>query len=299
MSTTVPAARFDRLEARADAVGQRAATAGPLALAAYELVRFGLKMAWACLFAGIMLGLMLVTRFAWPAEAPLARYDALTIAAVLVQVILLRTGIETPAEARTIAVFHLVGTVMEVFKTAMGSWVYPEPAVLRLGGVPLFTGFLYAAVGSFMVRAWGLFDFRFDRHPGIGALGGLSVAIYVNFFSHHVVMDVRWALFAAAIVLLGPATIHYRIWRRHRRMPLLLAAALAAVFIYLAENVGTFAGAWLYPSQRAGWQPVPPGKYGSWFLLMILSWTLVVALKGQRPAASPDVLQQRQPVGRR
>lgn len=32
---------------------------------------------------------------------------------------------------------------MFVYETAMGSWTYPEPSVLRIGGVPLFTGFGY------------------------------------------------------------------------------------------------------------------------------------------------------------
>ena len=37
---------------------------------------------------------------------------------------------------------------MEVFKTEAGSWTYPEDNLLRIGGVPLFSGFMYAAVGS-------------------------------------------------------------------------------------------------------------------------------------------------------
>jgi uncharacterized membrane protein YoaT (DUF817 family) len=31
--------------------------------------------------------------------------------------------------------------------------------------VPLFTGFMYAAIGSYIARCWRLFDFRFTRHP--------------------------------------------------------------------------------------------------------------------------------------
>jgi uncharacterized membrane protein YoaT (DUF817 family) len=54
-----------------------------------------------------------------------------------------------------IAIFHLVGTVMEVFKTAHGSWIYPEPSLLRIGGVPLFSGFMYACIGSYLARACG------------------------------------------------------------------------------------------------------------------------------------------------
>ena len=37
--------------------------------------------------------------------------------------------------------------------------------MLRIGGVPLFTGFMYAAVGSYLVRVYRLFDLRFDRYP--------------------------------------------------------------------------------------------------------------------------------------
>ena len=79
--------------------------------------------------------------------------------------------LETWEEAKVILVFHVVGTIMEIFKTWKGSWIYPEPSLLRSVGVPLFTGFMYAAVGSFMARCWRLFDFEFRRHPPIWALG--------------------------------------------------------------------------------------------------------------------------------
>ncbi len=248
----------------------------------YELARFGLKQAWASLFAGLMLALILATWAWYPKSAPLARYDFLVLAAVAIQATMLATRLETWTEARVIFVFHVVGTVMEIFKTAVGSWIYPEPSLLRIAGVPLFTGFMYAAIGSFMTRCWKLFDFEFTRHPPLWALALLSLAIYVNFFTHHYVVDIRWALFLAAALLLGPCVIHYRIWRVHRRMPMLLAALLTALFIWLAENIGTMSAAWIYPSQKAGWTVVPIGKLGAWFLLMILSYTLVAALNGAR-----------------
>jgi uncharacterized membrane protein YoaT (DUF817 family) len=255
------------------------AARGPAYVLFYEFVRFGLKMAWACLFAGLMLALLLGTYLFYPKMAALARYDFLTLSAVLIQIALLATKLESLEEARVIAVFHVAGTLMELVKTAHGSWSYPEPSLLRLRDVPLFTGFLYASVGSFMMRAWNLFDFRFDRHPPLWALVGLSGLIYVNFMVHKYVGDTRMVLIAAAVVLFWPATIHYRIWKVHRRMPLLLAAVLAAAFIFLAENVGTFAGAWVYPHQRAQWRLVSLYIYTSWFLLMIVSYTLVVACK--------------------
>ena len=78
-----------------------------------------------------------------------------------------------------ILAFHVVGTAMEVFKTSAGSWVYPEPALLRIGDVPLFSGFMYAAVDSFIARVWRIFDFRFDRYPPLWATWLLAAA-YMN-----------------------------------------------------------------------------------------------------------------------
>ncbi len=258
--------------------------AGPLASGAYEFLRFGVKQGWACLFGGTLLALLVATHLFYPRDAWLARYDFLLLACLALQGALLATRMETPEEARVILVFHLVGTGMEVFKTAMGSWTYPEPSLLRIGGVPLFTGFMYAAVGSYIARAWRLFDFRFTGHPPAWAVLALGAAIYVNFFTHHYLWDARWALFVATAILFGRCWVHFRPWRRWRRMPLLLGFALVALFIWFAENLGTFAGAWLYPHQRGGWSVVPIGKFGAWFLLMIISYALVFALHARAGA---------------
>ncbi len=170
-------ARFEAAEAR---LANQVALRGRVAAGIYEFLRFGIKQGWACLFGGAMLGLLLLTHFFYPAHAALARYDFLTLAALSVQILLLAAGMETWEEARVILLFHITGTVMELFKTHVGSWVYPEAAVLRIGGVPLFTGFMYAAVGSYIARAWRLFDFRFTRHPPLAATVALAGAIYLN-----------------------------------------------------------------------------------------------------------------------
>lgn len=270
-----------------DGIGQEAwrADTGSKGLAwrLAEFLAFGLKQAWACLFGGAILALILASHLWYPADATLTRYDALTLAAIGMQLLLWRTGLETSAEARVIAVFHAVGTAMEVFKTAMGSWVYPEAAVLRIGGVPLFTGFMYAAVGSYIARAWRLFDLRFDHHPGLPALAVLALAIYANFFAHHYLPDARWLLFAWTAWLFRRTRVHYRVRTLDRRMPLLVGFLLIAVFIWIAENLGTFAGAWYYPNQRGGWSTVPLAKLGSWYLLMILSYALVAGLHARGP----------------
>ncbi|MES2301842.1 MAG: DUF817 domain-containing protein, partial [Pseudomonadota bacterium] len=206
----------------------------------YETALFGFKQGWACLFGGLMLGMLLGTHLYWPQNSPLARYDALTLGAVAIQAAMLILRLETLSEAKVILAFHVVGTVMELFKTAYGSWLYPEPSVLRIAGVPLFSGFMYACVGSYIARVWRIFDFHFPGYPRPLATYGLALAIYVNFFAHHWLPDIRLVLFAVMGLLFWRTQVVFRVWREDRRMPLLLGWFLVALFIWVAENVATF-----------------------------------------------------------
>ena len=251
----------------------------------YEFLLFGFKQAWACLFGGLLLALLLGTHFFYPEDALLHRYDFLTLAALAIQAAMLAFRLETWAEAKVILIFHVVGTVMELFKTAAGSWIYPEASVLHIGAVPLFSGFMYAAVGSYIARVWRIFDFRYSTYPPRWATWVLAGAIYVNFFAHHWLPDIRLVLFAATILLFARTRVHFRNWRVHRWMPLLVGFLLVALFIWGAENIGTFAQAWTYPGQEHGWRMVSPAKLGSWFLLMLISFVLVELVA---PVREPD-----------
>lgn len=240
-----------------------------------EFLAFGLKQAWACIFGGALLAVIFAARFWYPDDAALARNDFLTLAAVGIQIVMIATRLETFRELRVIVLFHIVGTVMEIFKTDVGSWMYEGEGLLRIAGVPLFSGFMYAAVGSYLVRVYRLFDLRFTRYPPVWATAILAAAIYANFFTHHVIWDLRWVLLAAVVVLFARTWMHVRIFRRTLRMPVLLAFLLVALFIWFAENIGTLSEAWSYPDQVDGWQLVSIAKLGSWFLLMIISVVLV------------------------
>ena len=251
----------------------------------YEFVLFGFKQAWACLFGGLLLALLLATHFFYPESAALHRYDFLTLSAISIQAAMLAFRLETWAEAKVILIFHIVGTVMELFKTAAGSWIYPEASVLHIGAVPLFSGFMYAAVGSYIARVWRIFDFRFTNYPARSATWLLAAAIYINFFAHHWLPDIRMLLFAVTILLFWRTRIHFRNWRDHRWMPLLLGFLLVALFIWGAENIGTFARAWTYPGQEDGWKMVSLAKLGSWLLLMLISFVLVELVS---PVRKPD-----------
>ena len=60
----------------------RWAASRPSTLFIYEFVRFGIKQAWACLFGGVLLALLIATHLMYPADAALSRYDFLVLAAV-------------------------------------------------------------------------------------------------------------------------------------------------------------------------------------------------------------------------
>lgn len=264
---------------------------GPVSAAAFEFVAFGIKQAWACIFGGLLLVIILATHWWYPADAALSRNDFLVLAAITIQAVLLLSGLETLEEARIILVFHIVGTAMEVFKTSVGSWEYPGEGYLQIGDVPLFSGFMYAAVGSYLARVWRIFEFQFIRFPPLWAQGLLALAIYVNFFSHHYTVDIRYALFLISFIMYGPCVVEFRPDRAYRAMPLIIGFALVAAFIWIAENIATFARAWVYPGQGAEWAMVSLNKLGAWYLLMIISFFLVASIHSPRRRTARSLLR--------
>lgn len=253
-----------------------------------ELAMFVLKQAWACLFGGLMLAAILLSKALWQEGWPIHRYDALLVFAVALQVAFLRFRLETWAEARVILLFHLTGTAMEWFKVDAGSWSYPEPGLFKVLNVPLFSGFMYAAVGSYMARVIRIFEMRFAPYPPFWATMVLAGAIYANFFVHHFLPDGRFVLMAASLVLYWRTRIWFRVTAGARWMPLPLAAFLSALALWLAENIGTATGTWLYYGQGPQ-TPVSYAKIGSWYLLLYVSFVTVTL------AARDLVQDQRNP----
>ncbi|OYT87756.1 MAG: hypothetical protein CFE46_11520 [Burkholderiales bacterium PBB6] len=244
-----------------------------------EFAHFTWKEAQACIFAGLFFAaVLLVPRGGW---LGVPRYDLLLLIALAIQIWLVRTGRETMDELKAICLFHLLGFALEVFKTSSGirSWSYPDPAYSKLSGVPLFSGFMYAAVGSYIIQAWRLFDLRVEHHPPYWMAGLIATAIYLNFFTHHFIGDYRWYLGAAALGLYARARVVFRPHLQDRRMPLPLAMVLIGFFIWLAENIGTFFGLWAYPHQLGAWAAVHVTKWSAWSLLVLMSFTIITNLK--------------------
>jgi uncharacterized membrane protein YoaT (DUF817 family) len=260
------------------------ATGSPWRSALFEFVMFGIKQAWACLYGGTMLALLILTMLFWPKEgALLSRFDFLFLAAIALQVLLVALKLERLEEVKVIAIFHVVGTVMEIFKTHMGSWTYPGDAFFKIGGVPLFTGFMYACVGSYIARITRLMDLRFSSYPPIWTTWVLAIGAYVNFFTHHFGPDIRVGLYLLSILIFVRTRVYFTPDQKARWMPMLIGFLLVSLFIWFAENIGTFTNTWIYPHQKGGWHLVPLAKMGAWYLLMLLSFVLVTHVHPPKP----------------
>lgn len=203
------------------------------------------------------------------------------------QIWMVRSGLETRDEMKVIAVFHLIGLALELFKVHMGSWSYPEEGYTKLLGVPLYSGFMYASVASYLCQAWRRMNVELIHWPPMALVVPLAAAIYLNFFTHHYWMDVRWWLSALVILVFLRSWVLFEVGGERYRMPLVMSFVLIGFFIWVAENIATFFGAWEYPDQANVWRVVHIGKLSSWLLLVIVSFLIVATLKrvkGRRAA---------------
>jgi uncharacterized membrane protein YoaT (DUF817 family) len=211
----------------------------------------------------------------------LARYDFLFIAAIVIQAVLYFSKLETKDEVKVIFLFHIIGLVLELYKTnpAIGSWSYPEAGILKIATVPLYSGFMYAAIGSYISQAWKIFKLELTNYRHYLMSVFLCLLIYINFFTNHYIYDIRLFLIAAVFIFFWKIRVYFTVTNIRRFMPLNLAFLLIAFFIWVAENISTYLGAWQYPSQVHGWAIVSTGKITSWFLMVIISFILVAYLK--------------------
>ena len=256
--------------------------------AASEFVTFGIKQVRACVFVGSFFAFLFLSN-----HIPLfgfARYDFIFIAAVLLQIILYAAKIETWDEIKTIFVFHIIGTALELFKThpEVASWSYPEEAFFKIATVPLFAGFMYAAIGSYIAQAWRILKLELIEPPHYATMLVLCGLIYINFFTNHFIPDFRLILIPAVFLLFARTQVTFVVTETRRAMPLALAFCLIAFFIWIAENLSSFWGAWKYPDQVHVWNVVSTNKITSWFLMVIISFILVSYLKHYKK----DVLKQ-------
>lgn len=246
---------------------------------AVEFLWFGLKEARACLFVVLFFSAVFTVPQAGLFGIP--RYDVLLFIALAIQAWMVLTKLESLDELKAITLFHLIGLGLEIFKTSdsIRSWSYPDEGWFKVFGVPLFSGFMYAGVGSYLIQAWRLLDVRIRHYPPYWMATCVAVLIYANFFSHHFIMDFRWYIAALVMGLYARSVAVFRPLDRDRRMPLLTSFVLTGFFVWLAENLSTFFRVWQYPNQVGAWAVVHIGKWTSWSLLVIMTFTIVAHLK--------------------
>jgi uncharacterized membrane protein YoaT (DUF817 family) len=138
---------------------------------------------------------------------------------------------------------------------------------------------MYASVASYIMQSWRLMQLKITEFPPFYLAVGLSAAIYANFFTDHYMIDLRWPLAACVLLLFRRTQVHFIVTHKVRRMPVALSFLLIGFFIWVAENIATYFGAWQYPHQKRQWAIVGPTKISSWMLLVIISFIIVAALK--------------------
>ncbi|MFN4100055.1 MAG: DUF817 family protein [Pararhodobacter sp.] len=250
---------------------------------------FVLKHLWAGMFGGVLMIAIALFAVFWNPDWPVARYDGLFVVAVVTQGLFLLYRLESREEVAALVAFSVLGLGMEWYNTAAGHWTYPDEGFFAIAHVPLFVGAMYAAVGVCVLRMIRIFEMSFAPFPPHLAAIALAAAIYVNFFTQHFWWDIRIALFAAMLLLFARTRIWFTPYRGKRwYLPMLLSLFLSALGVWLAENLGTLTGTWLYDGQETH-EWVSLGTLGSWVLFLYIA--LMVALSVM-PSAT-----QRLPVG--
>lgn len=242
-----------------------------------QLFTFGYKQALCCIFPVAIFAILAISK---QVSIPyLYRYDVILILCLIVQFLMVYTKLESINELKVISLFHVIGLGLELFKVHVGSWSYPEPAYSKIFDVPLYSGFMYASVASYVCQAWHRFDLKFYNWPKNIITFSLATAIYLNFFTHHFIYDIRWFIVASLFIIFRRSSVSFRVNKRVYRWNIIIPYLLIGFFIWIAENVSTFLGAWQYPNQSREWNLVHPGKITSWFLLVIITIVIVANLK--------------------
>ena len=238
---------------------------------------FAYQQSLACIFPVVVFMAMAVSL---KVQIPyLPRYDFILLVCIVAQYLMVKYGLETKDELKAITVFHLIGLCLEIYKVHMGSWVYPEDAYFKVLDVPLYSGFMYASVASYIMQAWRRHDLAVVHWPSSWVTIPLAVAIYGNFFTHHYIYDFRWILLMALFVVFFRTFVYFTVDNHRLKMPITLSFFLIGFFIWVAENISTLFDGYRYPNQSDQWELVHIGKLSSWFLLIVISIIIVAQLK--------------------
>jgi uncharacterized membrane protein YoaT (DUF817 family) len=244
---------------------------------------FVYQEALSCLFPVLVFSMLAVSHLF---AGFIPRYDFMLIACLLIQACMYYTKIETRDEVLVICIFHLLGLMMELFKVHIGSWAYPGFAYTKLLGVPLYSGFMYASVASYMCQAWRRLNLQILNWPHHNIARFIGALIYLNFFTNHFIIDVRYFIGLLILYYFRRSVVEFCLGDKVYRMPTILSFLLIGFFIWLAENIATSLGAWKYAYQHKTWTMVNYQKISSWGFLVIVSFIIVAELKMLKSGAT-------------
>ncbi len=192
--------------------------------------------------------------------------------------------LETWEEAKVILIYHVVGTAMEVFKTDVGSWIYPEPsilphrrraAVLRLhvcGGRQLHRALLAAVRFSLPAAPSALvgpFAWRCDLYQLLRSSLHCGHSLSACSRQQRCCSRAPGSTTRSGACIGACRCCLALVWCRCSSGSPRTSAR--------SRGPGSIRTRW------SGWSAVSLGKLGSWFLLLIISYALVAAVN--RPAA--------------
>jgi uncharacterized membrane protein YoaT (DUF817 family) len=140
------------------------------------------------------------------------------------------------------------------------------------------------------MQAWRLFALQLSGNPPRWLAITLALAVYLNFFTHHAahVPDLRWPIALALTIVYRNTWVYFTPKHLRLKMPLVLSFGLIGFFVWVAENIASFFGAWIYPHQHNGWSLVHFDKLGAWTLLVVLTFVIVSHAQKLPSKAEPD-----------
>ncbi|MGB3101494.1 MAG: DUF817 family protein, partial [Psychrobacillus psychrotolerans] len=128
-----------------------------------NLLLFTYLQALSCIFPVIIFSALALSKFVSIPLIP--RYDLILLLCIAGQIFMLISKLETWDEFKVICLFHIIGLGLELYKVHMGSWSYPEEAFSKVGGVPLYSGFMYASVASYICQSWRRMNLHMYNWP--------------------------------------------------------------------------------------------------------------------------------------
>lgn len=241
---------------------------------------FSKKVFFASLFPLVVFGTLSVTKeidFVY-----LHRYDLLLAFFLILQVIFVLLKLDTSNDLKIILLFHLLGLFMEFYKVTYGAWSYPEDAWTKVLGVPLYSGFMYGSVAGFLCHIWRILNVSISKWPKTSVVAFVGVVIYLNFFSMSMPKDFRTFLVLTVLFVFLRSKVEFTNTAVRRSVPLVLIFSGLGIFVWIAENIATYFGAWAYPYQLEKWQMVHLSKVTSWFLLGVVCFMIVAEFLKRR-----------------